>query len=169
MDRSARETLFGEVTTQHMSILFKTAGAFGTPADRDDLVQEMLLTIWQALPSFDGRCKLSTFVYRVAHNRALDWIRSARRYGRKLTAFENEPLMASERVTEAAQTEQREWLYAIIRELPPLDRTVLLLHLDGLSHQEVGEITGLSANHIGVRMHRIKRWLSEQKGPSHDA
>src|SRR5262249_17858956 len=150
----AREARFDEVTTQHMGILLKTAGAFAAPADRGDLVQEMLLTIWQALPSFDGRCKLSTFVYRVAHNRALNWARSVRRYARKLAAFENEPSMASEPGARGEQTEQREWLYATIHELPPLDRTVVLLHLDRLSHQEIGEITGLSANHIGVRMHR---------------
>ena len=168
MDRAGRETLFAEVTGQHMGILRKTAGAFAAPSDRDDLVQEMLLTVWQALPGFDGRCKLSTFLYRIAHNRALNWHRSVRRYGGKLAAFEQQPSGGTESPVDATDAARREWLYAVIRELPPLDRTVLLLHLDRLSHQEIGEVTGLTANHIGVRMHRIKRWLSEQKGPSHE-
>jgi RNA polymerase sigma-70 factor, ECF subfamily len=52
----------------------------------------------------------------------------------------------------------------LIRELPPLDRTVLMLHFDRLSHKEIGEVTGLSENNVGVRLHRIKRWIAEQKG-----
>ncbi len=58
---------------QHMGIFLKTACAFADSADRDDLVQEMLLAVWQAIPAFDERrCKLSTFLYRVANNRALN-------------------------------------------------------------------------------------------------
>jgi RNA polymerase sigma factor (sigma-70 family) len=163
MDNATREALFAESVQVHMGIFLKIAHAFAESADREDLVQEMLLMVWQALPAFDGRCKLSTFIYRVANNRALNWRRSSNRYGRKLAALQHgQQLMMSPPEAEPDLT-RLAWLYAVIRKLPPLDRTLLMLHLDRLSHTEITEVTGLSENNVSVRIHRIKQWLSKQK------
>ncbi|TAK98617.1 MAG: sigma-70 family RNA polymerase sigma factor [Verrucomicrobia bacterium] len=169
MERATPDALFAEAMKQHMGIFLKTAYAFAEPADRDDLVQEMLLAVWQALPGFDDhRCKLSTFLYRVANNRALNWNRSRRRYHHKLQVLQNCPQLVLERSEADADATRLEWLYRLIRELPPLDRTVLMLHFDHLSHREIGEVTGLSENNIGVRLHRIKKWITEQKGTNNE-
>jgi RNA polymerase sigma factor (sigma-70 family) len=167
MDSATRESLFADAMKQHLGIFLKTAYAFAAPADRDDLVQEMLLAAWQALPTFDGSSKLSTFLYRVANNRALNWNRSQRRYGHRLAALENCPQLVLDGNDVDPNAGRLDWLYALIRQLPPPDRTVLLLHLDQLSHREIGDVTGLTENNVGVRLHRIKRWLAEQK-TSHD-
>ena len=166
MENASHDALFAEAMNQHMGIFLKTAYAFAEPIDRDDLVQEMLLAVWQALPAFDERrCKLSTFLYRVANNRALNWNRSRKRYSHKIQALQNCPqLVLSPTDKDHAQAARLDWLYALIRELPPLDRTVLMLHFDQLSHKEIGEVTGLSENNVGVRMHRIKRWITDRKG-----
>ena len=164
MDNASRETLFGEAVRQHMGIFLKMAYAFAEPADRDDLVQEMLLAAWQALPTFHGGCRLSTFLYRVANNRAMNWRRSGVRYGRRIAALEQCPQLVLAGPTAAPEAAARlAWLYATIRRLPELDRTLLMLHLDHLAHQEIAEITGLTENNVGVRLHRIKRWLAEQR------
>jgi len=165
MENASPDALFAEAMNQHMGIFLKTAYAFADSADRDDLVQEMLLAVWQAIPAFDERrCKLSTFLYRVANNRALNWNRSRKRYGHKLLALQNCPQLVLNPAGTDPQAVRLDWLYALIRQLPPLDRTVLLLHFDQLSHKEIGEVTGLSENNVGVRMYRIKRWLADQKG-----
>ena len=165
MENATHDALFAEAMKQHMGIFLKTAYAFADPADRDDLVQEMLLAVWQALPVFDDRrCKLSTFLYRVANNRAQNWNRSRRRYSHKLQAFQNAPQLVLHLADSEAHASRLEWLYVLIRQLPTLDRTVLLLHFDQLSHKEIGEVTGLSEGNVGVRMHRIKRWFAERKG-----
>ena len=79
MATPTHEALFAEAMNQHMGIFMKTAYAFAEPADRDDLVQEILLTVWQALPTFDpSRCKLSTFLYRVVYWRKPGKIRSSK-------------------------------------------------------------------------------------------
>ena len=92
--KSDVETRFSEAVREHLGILVRTAYAFATPADRDDLLQEMLLAVWQALPSYDqARCKLSTFLYRVANNRALNWHRSQRRYAQRLEAVKQCPAL----------------------------------------------------------------------------
>jgi RNA polymerase sigma-70 factor (ECF subfamily) len=169
MENAPRETLFADAVRQHMGIFMKMAYAFAEPADRDDLVQEMLLAAWQALPSFHGGCKLSTFLYRVANNRAMNWRRSGLRYGRRIAALEQCPHLTLAGPTTTPEDAARlEWLYATIRRLPELDRTILMLHLDRLAHQEIAEVTGLTENNVGVRLHRIKRWLAEQKDEKHD-
>jgi len=164
METSLRDDLFKRVVGDHMGILLKTAHGFANgAADRDDLVQEMLLAVWQALPSYNEACQLSTFLYRVAHNRALNWQRSRTRYGRRLDRFAEFPHLAFGAGDAHEAEQQLEWLYGMIRQLPPVDRTLIMLHLDGLSHQAVAEVSGLSANNVGVRLHRIKQWLSQQK------
>ena len=164
MENPARDALFSQAVGDHMGILLKTAHGFAAgAADRDDLAQEMLLAVWQALPAYNQTCKLSTFVYRVAHNRALNWQRSRTRYHRRLDEYSKHPYLMLAAGDSSGQDRQLEWLYAIIRQLAPIERTLIMLHLDGLSHQEVAEVTGLSANNVGVRLHRIKQWLSSQK------
>lgn len=168
MDRVTRETLFAEAVRAHMGIFLKMTYALALPVDRDDLVQEMLLAVWEALPAFDERrCKLSTFLYRVTNNRALNWRRSGLRYGRRLEALQNCPQLTLDAGETAVDAARLDWLYATIRRLPPLDRTLLMLHLDRLAHAEIADVTGLTENNVGVRLHRIKRWLADQKGDDH--
>jgi RNA polymerase sigma factor (sigma-70 family) len=158
------EALFRQVVDNHMGILLKTAHGFAVgAADRDDLVQEMLLAAWQALPAYNGQCKLSTFLYRVAHNRALNWQRSRLRYDRKLLHFSEAPHLTLNTGDSDPETKKLEWLYAVIRQLPPLDRTLIMLQLDQLPQREIAEVTGLTETNVGVRLHRIKQTLARQK------
>ncbi len=170
MNPATQQSLFAALTRDHMGIVLRTAYAFATGADRDDLAQEILLAAWQALPAFDERrCKLSTFLYRVANNRALNWHRSRSRYHRKLEQFAQYPHIALAADPEnGAPQRQLDWLYAVLRRLPPADRTLIMLQLDQLSLREIADVTGLSESNVGVRLHRIKQWLSNQKPENHD-
>lgn len=151
------EQLFAEVYRDHTGLMVKTAHAFTTSAaDRDDLFQEILVSVWQALPQFKGQAKLSTYVYRVAHSCALNWKRSRRRYQHKLDRF---ALETPDLTDSPEQRERVAWLYARIHQLPPVDRTLILLHLDKLSYADMAEVTGLTESNIGVRLHRIKQQL----------
>ena len=165
MQRPDRETWFKQTVQDHMGIFLKTAHGFTTnAADRDDLVQEMLLSAWQALPTYQpAASKLPTFLYRVAHNRALNWHRSRSRYHQKLQRFSEYPHLELAADDSSARQHQLDWLYALIRQLPPADRTLIMLQLDQLSHREIADITGLTETNVGVRLHRIKHWLAAQK------
>jgi RNA polymerase sigma-70 factor (ECF subfamily) len=154
------QELFQEAYREHAGLMMRTARAFTPgPADHDDLFQEMLIALWHALPHFKGQAKLSTYVYRVAHSTALNWKRSRQRYARKLDGFAG-ALPESPTDTSPQDRERLEWLYARIRELPPADRTLVLLYLDKIGYAEMAEITGLTETNIGARLHRIKRQLS---------
>lgn len=156
------ESRFLEVLRDHTGAIVKTALAFThNPADRADLCQEIRFALWQALPHFQGRARISTYVYRVAHSCALNWKRSRQRYSRKLDLYAVEPSDEGPE-TEADRDPRLAWLYARIQELPPVDRSVILLSLDRLTYAEIAEITGLSESNVGVRLHRIKHHLAAQ-------
>jgi RNA polymerase sigma-70 factor, ECF subfamily len=157
----ALEQLFLEVHREHASVIAKAARAFTqNAADCDDLSQEILFSLWRALPDFQGRAKVSTYVYRVAHSCALNWKRSRQRYTRKLDRFELDPSATT--ASSPADNERMAWLYSRIHELPAVDRSVTLLFLDRLSYAEIAEVTGLSESNVGVRLHRIKQHLTAQ-------
>ena len=160
---SSDETRFAEVYRDHLGLILKTARAFAVePADRDDLLQEILTALWRALPRFDGQAKLSTYVYRVALSSALNWKRSSTRYRRKLDRFTQMLSTAGVAAGSPADEARLSWLYDRIRELSPIDRSLILLSLDRVSYGEIATITGMSESHVGVRLHRIRQQLKEQ-------
>ena len=73
-----RDRIFDDWIATHGGIVVRTARAFASGADRDDLEQEILLAIWRAVPAFRGGSSVATFLYRVAHNAALTWRRAER-------------------------------------------------------------------------------------------
>ena len=160
MDRS-RDQIFAEWMKAHLPVLHRISRAFAGPADQHDLLQELMLAVWKAAPAFRGDSSPATFVYRVAHNRALTWHR--RTVGWRLRARDAEG-EAVRRVMEAADDGDEgallERLYAAIRRLKAVDRSIVLLSLEGLSYLEIGAIHGLSETNVGARLSRVRARLS---------
>ena len=137
---------------------------------RDDLFQEIALNVWQALPRFRGDSSERTWLYRIAHNVAISGMQSRRRTQRRETPMADsmDPPHAGAYADELIdRREKREALVAAIRELPAFDRGLIILHLEGLSYQEIEQVAGLSESAIGSRLTRIRARLTEliqQKG-----
>jgi RNA polymerase sigma-70 factor (ECF subfamily) len=138
----------------HLGALRRTARAFAEPADQHDLMQELMLAVWRARPRFRGESTDMTFVYRVAHNTALTWKRGETRRRRRREAIEAEMALPPE-----AGLLNR--LYDAIRTLPPLDRSLVLLSLDGQPYAEIARVHGLSETNVGARLSRTRRRLSD--------
>ena len=140
--------------------------ARGYEADPDlrrDLRQEIHTALWKSLGGFDGRCSLRTWVYRVAHNTGASHVMK-RRAQAPLAGIEELDAAADtddpERNTSDRQAMQR--LTGLIQALKPADRQVLLLYLEDLDAVAIGEITGLSAGAIAVKIHRAKAILAQR-------
>src|SRR6187397_1506463 len=106
----AREGVFKRWLTQHTGLVFKVARTFApSEADRDDLVQDILLQLWRSLPRFEGKAKESTWIYRVALHTALAWHR-----GEKKRHAAHSPLLAIEELAEPEElaAHEREELIA---------------------------------------------------------
>ena len=134
------------------------------PELRRDLVQEIHAALWRSFAIFAGQCAEKSWVHRIVHNVGVTHMMTGRRR-RKL------PLVGLEQIDELPggddpehSTGQRtlsERLLATIHRLAPADRQVMLLYLEDLTAAEIGEVTGLSASAVAVRVHRLKALLAE--------
>lgn len=142
-----------------------TAGYARQRSDREDLFQEILLALWQALPGFRGDCSERTFVYRVAHNRGITYrARAARSATRPIEDVK--PPRADEPSPEDRQIrrDSHRALRQAVRELPLAYREVVLLRLEGLSSRTIGEIVGITPNNVDVRLSRARDRLRDSLG-----
>lgn len=163
-----REQVFRHWLREHRGIVAKVARAYAyTLQDREDLTQEILLQMWRSTAAFRGEAQPSTWIYRVALNTAMAWKRSsARPDGRPENPEEFEPPRVLP--ADAAEQEQLEWLYREIAGLPKVDRSLLLLYLDGVPYREMAEILGISETHAGVKLSRLKKRLAARaEGAGH--
>jgi RNA polymerase sigma-70 factor (ECF subfamily) len=139
----------------HVGVLVRIARAFAVGADREDLLQELMLAVWRAEPQFRGEAAPATFIFKVAHNCALTWRRSeARRHARQR---ELGRLHTGE---ERASDPNLERLYDAIRQLEGVDRSLVLLSLEGQSYAEIAAIHGLSETNVGARLTRARKKLA---------
>jgi RNA polymerase sigma-70 factor (ECF subfamily) len=147
----------------HVAILHHVVQAFAIGADRNDLMQEVMLALWRAVPAFHGDSQSSTFVYRVAHNAALIWHRTERKHRRHVAvASEVDWMVRPEAGRERSDTPARlDAVYAALRSLAPIDRSLLLLSLDGLSYRDIAGIHGISESNVGARLTRARLRLAE--------
>jgi len=155
---------FREWIAPHVGRLARISRAFAPPADRHDLMQELLIAVWKARPAFRGDAAPATFVYRVAHNRALTW---KRREGLRWLRF---PILQGEvpDVAEPVPDDRLETLYAAIRQLPPVERSLMLLSLDGVPYADMSALHGLSEANIGARLTRARARLMALIGETSD-
>ncbi len=149
--------------------LYATAYAIvQNPADAEEVVQETLITVYRRIGDFRGEAKLSTWLYRIATNKALELLRRHRREAghASLEGIEEEygdlPF-GGEGMDGETWVEQSERL-ACIREglqaMSPALRTVwVLAELEGLTMREIAEAEGLSLSTVKVRLHRARRFL----------
>jgi RNA polymerase sigma-70 factor (ECF subfamily) len=138
------------------------------PTDAEDLTQEVFVKVGQALPSFRGESKLSTWVYRIATNAAFDRLRSpsVRRAAR--TPLELLPLVPETPPSvdqDLARKEMNECIRRYIDALPPAYRSALVLSEDeGLTNQQIADVLGISLDAVKIRLHRARGRLKSQLG-----
>jgi RNA polymerase sigma-70 factor (ECF subfamily) len=127
------------------------------------LLQDVLLNLWSSVPAFRGEAKETTWIYRVAFNTALAWRRVERRRRErheKFLEFDLSPLANPSHSEALREQEMVEQLYSAIRQLPKPDASLALMHLDGLTYQDMADVLGISENYIGVKLTRIRKQLA---------
>ena len=162
---ASRHDLYQEATAAHGAALGRLARSYeADPDKRQDLLQEIHLGVWRSLERFDGRCSLRTWVYRVAHNVATSHVISHRRQrSREWVSLEALDAMPDHGDAEAVDRElMLDELHALIHQLEPPDRQLMLLYLEGLDAASIGEITGLSPSNVATRIHRLKRVMARR-------
>lgn len=144
------------------------AGYEASPAERQDLLQDIHLQLWRSLARFDGRCSLRTWAYRVAHNVAADHVARARRQRATVRLSETDGTDIKEHVESheniVSDRLAMERVYELLHAMAPLDRQVMLLYLEEESAATIAEVSGLSSGAVATRIHRLKRHLADMLG-----
>jgi RNA polymerase sigma-70 factor, ECF subfamily len=156
-----QQAQFIELINQHQQIIHKVCSVYvNNPVERQDIFQEVLLQAWKSVDNFKGNAKFSTWLYRVALNTAITFYRKEKK-SPLVNAFTSLPEVADE--VDASKIEQSQFLYAAIADLNNIDKALVLLYLEDYSYDEIGEIMGITANNVAVKMNRIKTKLKTQK------
>ena len=151
---------FDDVLRDHGSALWRVIASYApSGAERDDLAQDVMVAVWQALPRFRGESSARSFVLRIAHNRGLShaWRRARRPLPEAEPPDLPDPRPGAD---EHAATNQRaEQFLRHLRTLPLGQREILALALEGLAHAEIAAIVGISAENVAVRLGRAREAL----------
>jgi RNA polymerase sigma factor (sigma-70 family) len=158
---------FESIVAEYGPLISRIAQSYeADPSLRQDMVQQILLAVWQALPTWRGDASLKTFVTRIAQNRSISHVaRSARepRAGELPEDLAAATPSPEERLNEASE---RRLLIEATRQLPLPQREVVVLVLEGFSYAEIGEMLGIDGNALSLRLSRAKAALKsmlEQK------
>ena len=161
MKNTIQLNIFDRWITEYKPLLFKVVRAYAFDSeDQNDLFQEVSIQIWRSIPNFKEKSKVSTWLYRIALNVALNWTRKNKKHNDGRHSLESVELILKQ--NEDQIDERLDWLYKEIEKLDKVDRSITLLMLDGFSYKEMAEILGISESNIGVKIFRIKKYLTIQ-------
>jgi RNA polymerase sigma-70 factor (ECF subfamily) len=159
MTAAEHHRIFERWISEHRGLVFKVVHAStATPDDRNDLFQEIAIQVWKSVPSFKGDSKASTWIFRVALNTAAVWSRKESLHRSRVESRENLEDVFTQGTGQ--RNDQLDWLYAEIRKLDPINRSLILLLLEGFSYQEIAGQLGITVSNVGVKLNRLKSHLS---------
>jgi RNA polymerase sigma-70 factor, ECF subfamily len=159
MQDDDQQRLFDQWLKSHRGLFFKVVRAYAfTPDDQEDLFQEIATQVWRSVPNFRGDAAVTTWIYRVALNAAIAWTRKEWKHREGKQSVDGVDLAILQASPVADPRIER--LSTPIRELNEIDRSLTLLLLDGFSYKEMASVLGITENHVGVKISRIKVYLT---------
>jgi RNA polymerase sigma-70 factor (ECF subfamily) len=161
-----RDDLYDEAVRTHGPALDRLARAYeAEPDTRRDLLQEIHFALWRSFETYDARCTMRTWVYRIAHNVAASHVAHDRRTkAKQLVSIETVDVPDARDDAEVLANRHMaiERLLALIRNLKPMDRQVVLLFLEGMDAVGIADVTGISSGNVATKIHRIKNVLAQR-------
>jgi RNA polymerase sigma factor (sigma-70 family) len=162
MDKLTEKEVFESILTEHKGIFLKVAKTYCKDEDdRKDLLQEMMLNVWQALPRYNPEFKLSTWLYRIVLNIAISYYRknTSRQNTFQIIDFDKSDFIDD---VESENNPNLLLLEKFIGELNDLDKALIILYLEEKSHLEISEILGISTSNVATKVQRIKEKLKQK-------
>ncbi len=154
-----REKIFLSILESHKGIIYKVANTYCyDKSDRDDLIQEITLQIWKSIDNYNKQYKWSTWIYRIALNTSISFYRKGRTHKAKTVDFD-QIIEIPNAYDEPSDDDNFILLRRFIRELKEIDKALILLHLEGLSGQEIASIIATSQTNVTTKISRIKKKL----------
>jgi RNA polymerase sigma-70 factor (ECF subfamily) len=155
------ETRFAELLERHRGIVVKVAAMYcRNPADREDVAQEIVTQLWRAYPKYDATRTFSTWMYRIALNVAISFVRTNSIYVRHTVALDDGHDV--EESSTGEDDENARALYTFIEQLDALNRALLLLYLDEHSYRDIAAILGITETNVATKISRLKQRFARE-------
>ena len=152
---------FLDILEKNIGIIIKISRAYAkTIQDKEDLINDITLELWKSFGKFKGDSKISTWIYRVALNTSMNYKRK-KKHDKILFLNDLKHDDNPNWPIEQQDLSQSDILYLCIDELNDFNKAIIMLYLDGNSHEEISEITGISNSNVGTRISRIKDQLKD--------
>ncbi|HAF79143.1 MAG TPA: sigma-70 family RNA polymerase sigma factor [Maribacter sp.] len=153
-----KEAVFTNLIREHQGLLYKVTSIYtDNKEDQEDLFQEVVFQLWKYFDSFRNDAKITTWMYRVAMNTSITFIKKIKRRPDSVSVAE---VFISESDTHNEVFEERlRLLYQHLKHLNILEKGLIFLLLEGKSYNEIAQITGLSASNVGTKISRVKKKL----------
>lgn len=133
------------------------------PDARNDLFQEIVLQLWRSFPSFRGEAKITTWMYRIALNTAISGFRKQTRLVKTEDLQEVHMNISDAWGDDREEDFQR--LQWAVRQLPEIERAMIMMALEEVPYDEIAETIGITQNNVRVRMNRIREKLRKLMCP----
>jgi len=151
---------FERIVADYGPLITRIAASYeADPGLREDLTQQILLAVWQALPSYRADASLKTFIARVAQNRSISFVTKQVRLPPVAELPEKLEADTLNPEESAIEVNEREILLEATRRLPLPQRQVIILVLEGFSYPEISEMLDIAPNALALRLSRAKTAL----------
>lgn len=157
--KNVKEKQFEELVKQYKRTIYSVCYMFSRDKEEiNDLFQEILVRLWLGFDQFEQRSSVSTWVYRIALNTAINSDKRAKRRPQTVPlSTDIDPYDPQD-----SSLEQVRQLYALINQLNVMDRGLVLLWLEGIGYDEIAAIMGITVANVGIKLHRIKEKLVQK-------
>ena len=151
------EREFEQLVKKHKNTIYTVCFMFSKDSEEvNDFFQEVLINIWQGLPSFKGQSKMETWIWRISLNTCISCERK-----KKKNATVPLTMDADFFEDKDADAQQVRMLYDRVHRLKPFDRAIVLLWLEGIAYDEIAAIVGITTSNVATRLFRIREQLKQ--------
>jgi RNA polymerase sigma-70 factor (ECF subfamily) len=160
--QSRDKAAFIEMLEVNKGIVFKVCNTYcRDKEDQKDLAQDIIVQLWRSFPKYAATRKISTWMYSIALNVAISYVRKTTTR-RKHTPVIDTVFVDIAHDYQETNSEDLQLLKQFINELDELNKALIILYLDGNSHEEIAAILNISRSNVGTKINRIKKTLKKR-------
>ncbi|MGN0186508.1 MAG: RNA polymerase sigma factor [Paludibacteraceae bacterium] len=153
------EKEFEQLVKKHKTTIYTVCYMFSNDTDEvNDYFQDTLINLWRGFPQFRHESSPQTWIWRVSMNTCISADRKKRSRRQSIPLTMDINLFADN----DDDSRQVQMLYDRIHRLNLIDRAIVLLWLENISYDEIGQIVGISTKNVSVRLVRIREQLKKQ-------
>ncbi len=154
---------FVQIITANQNLIYKICNSYCSDQEiKKDLEQEILMQLWQSFKRFDGRVKITTWMYKIALNTAISYYRKNSKQSVRKVDIDTSIISIPDIEYDYQIDEKISVLYKIIERQSKMDKALVLLYLDNQKHSEISAILGISESNVATKINRIKKSLKKQ-------